>query len=117
MKPGLVSCNIFMLGCIGTFWQSATLLGFGMWGWIILGAGVLVGISPHLPSMRANARAVALILVMLSCIALPLALLAAGTGGAFKLSTDEILLLLGFAMIAVSGIAVARATRRKRVEA
>ena len=113
-RPGIAACGVFMLACVGTFWQSATLLGFGFWGWTILGAGVLVGISPWLPMLRESARGIALILVMLSCLALPLMLLAATIGGSFKLGNDDVLLLLGFAAIAVSGIAVARATKRKR---
>lgn len=83
-----------------------------MWFWIISVTGVFVAISQFLPTLRAIGGVAALVLAVISLIAVALTLLAATIGGSFELDHRETLLVLGFFMIAVSGILLARINKR-----
>lgn len=109
MRAGAISSAVFALSCIGTSVLSSRILGPGMWGWIILAAGVFVGSSPYVGSFAAAGRAVGLLLAVAATLAVGLGLLAATAGGRFRLPADQALLLGLFTIIAVSGFVLFRA--------
>ena len=105
---------MFAVSCLGASVLSARILGPGMWGWIILAAGVFVGSSPYIPTVSALGRVVALLLAVVSACAVALGLLAATIGGKFRLPDDQALLLGLFAIIAVSGFVLSRTKKSRR---
>lgn len=113
MKTGAISSTVFALSCIGAFFLSGRILGPGMWGWIILAAGVVVASSPYISSLTAFGRVLGLLLAVVAIGAVALGLLAATIGGRFRLPGDQALLLGLFAIIAVSGIVFFRAKPKR----
>jgi hypothetical protein len=103
---------IFAIACVATSAVSGSILGVGMWFWIIIAAGVVVAVTQFIPSTRLIGSVVALLLSIVSLLAVALTLLAATIGGSFRLGTSESLLVFGFAMIAVFGIALVRFNRK-----
>jgi hypothetical protein len=107
----------FTIACLVTAAASNSLLGVGMWFWIILATGIFVGASQFVPALSASGAAAASLLAVLSVCAVVLTLLAATIGGSFELNGGETLLVFGFAMIAISGFLVARINKKAAVQA
>lgn len=107
---------LFAISCVATSWISGGLLGVGMWFWIIIAIGVFVAVSQFIPILRGLGSAAALLLGVISVCAVGLTLLAATTGGSFKLDNKEALLVFTFFMIAVLGFSLVGINKRKFVK-
>ncbi len=79
-----------------------------MWGWLMVLGGLFVGVSPHIPLLATAGRAVAFLAGVLGVLAVALGLLAATTGGSFRLPVDQALLLVLIAVAGVTGITYSR---------
>jgi len=108
---------LFALACLSTSIVSASIVGAGLWFWVIIFVGVFVAISQcmsNAPLMLKGAGAgLALLLSFISIAAILLGLLAGAIGGAFSLDASEALLLFLFFLIAVFGFIVAIRHKRK----
>lgn len=113
MKANKTIALLFAASCLSAAIASNSLLGVGIWFWIILASGVFVAASQFLPVLNALGAAVASSLATISVIAVLLTLLAATIGGSFELGTRETLLVFSFVMIAVFGFILAALVRRK----
>ena len=82
---------------------SGSILGVGMWFWIIIATGILVAISQFYSPLRPFGSVAALLLGIISVCAVLLTLLAATIGGSFELDGRETMLVFSFMMIAVFG--------------
>ena len=99
---------LYAISCFATSWISGSMLGVGMWFWIIIGSGVFVAFSQFFPIIRDFGAIVALLIGIISIIAVLLGLAAATIGGSFKLDNDELLLLLSFFLVAVFGFTLVK---------
>lgn len=104
---------LFALFCFATAWQSASLMGAGLWFWVIVASGGLVIISCHIKSLELVGAFIAGLLAVISICAVLLGLIAATIGGSFRLEQPEAMLLFLFFCIAVSGSTLALAYKRK----
>jgi hypothetical protein len=104
---------LFAIACIATSAVSGSILGVGMWFWIIIAAGVFVAVSQFIPMLRGLGSVAALLLGVISVCAVMLTLLAATTGGSFKIDNNEALLVFTFFMIAVLGFSLVGISKRK----
>ena len=104
---------LFAIACFATSAVSGSILGVGMWFWIISAIGALVAVSQFVPILRGLGSVAALLLGVISVCAVGLALLAATTGGSFKLDNKEALLVFAFFMIAVLGFILVGINKRK----
>lgn len=114
LKPGTISSVVFAIACTGAAFLSARILGPGMWGWIMLGGGLFVAASAHIPILAVPGRTVGMLAGVLGLLAVGLGLLAATIGGGFKLPGDQGLLLATIFVIAVSGILYSRSKPRAK---
>ncbi|NKB33911.1 MAG: hypothetical protein GKR91_12505 [Pseudomonadales bacterium] len=103
---------LFTISCFGTAAASNSLLGAGMWFFIIVAAGIFVTASQFHPWFRELGGIAASILGMISVLAVLLTLLAATIGGSFELGGSEALLVFGFTMIAIFGFLLARINKK-----
>lgn len=99
---------LFALSCFAASAISSSILGIGIWFWIIITAGVFVGASQFVPVLRNPGGRIASRLGIIAVLAVGLTLLAATTGGSFELGGSEALLVFAFFMIAVFGFSLAR---------
>jgi len=102
---------LFAVSCAATAYFSASILGPGMWFWIIIGTGIFVVISQLLtdiPLLVKLGSVLAGLLSFVSICAVALGLLAATIGGSFHLDDREAALLFFFFLIAVFGFILAR---------
>ncbi|MGB5607139.1 MAG: hypothetical protein WBN51_11505 [Gammaproteobacteria bacterium] len=97
---------LFAISCFATSAVSGSILGVGMWFWIIIAAGVFVADSQFAPMFRELGSVAALLLGVISVFAVVLTLLAGTIGGSLKLDNREALLVFTFSMIAVSGLSL-----------
>jgi len=104
---------LFAIACIATSAVSGSILGVGMWFWIIIAAGVFVAVSQFIPMLRGLGSVAALLLGVISVCGVMLTLLAATTGGSFKIDNNEALLVFTFFMIAVLGFSLVGISKRK----
>lgn len=104
---------LFGFSCLATALQSNSILGAGMWFWIILLSGLFVAVSAHQPKIASIGAAFAAILVLISIGAVLLGLVAASAGGSFRLQSNEALLLFFFGLIIVFGVMVVYANKRR----
>ena len=104
---------VFAMSCLLTSYTSATILGVGLWFWIIAATGLFVVASQFVPVLRGVGSAAALLLAVISVLAVVLTLLAATIGGTFKLDNREAVLVFGFFVIAVSGFLLARVNKKR----
>ncbi|NKB97289.1 MAG: hypothetical protein GKR90_02145 [Pseudomonadales bacterium] len=116
LKPGSVTSAGFVISGLFAFILSADLLGTGLWGFAIVGVSTLVGIAPYLPIVLPIARGLATLAAVLAIIAVVLGLLAATTGGSFKLPGDQGLLLFLLFLLAVFGILFGRSKNASEEE-
>ncbi|HAJ76008.1 MAG TPA: hypothetical protein DCM64_06090 [Gammaproteobacteria bacterium] len=105
---------LFAISCFATSAVSNSILGVGMWFWIIIATGVFVTASQFLPALRELGGIVALILSIISVCAVVLTLLASTIGGSSGLGNSEALLVFTFTMIAVFGFSLARISNKIR---
>lgn len=105
---------LFAVSCFATSALSNSIMGPGMWFWIIIITGVFVALSQFFPKIRVFGAGIAGLLGIVSIFAVLLGLVAATIGGSFKLDTDEALLLFSFFLIAVFGITLVRVNRKPR---
>ena len=103
---------LFAIACLVTSFASASILGVGMWFWIITAPGMFVAVSQFVPALRGFGGVAASLLAAISVIAVVFTLLAATVGGSFKLDSRETLLVFGFFMIVVLGFLLARVNKR-----
>ena len=111
MKSGSLSTAVFAFTCFAAAALSFRILGPGLWGGVFVVVGVLIGASPYIGAMREPARAIALLQTMLAFLAVILVLLAATTGGSFRLPDDQALLLAMIGAIGALGLIVRRSLR------
>jgi len=112
-----VSSVLFGALCIAAALLSNSIMGAGMWFWIIIATGVLVASCSFMPSLNVLGALLALLLSAISICAVLLGLVAATIGGSFRLDGDEALLLFLFGLIAISGIAVVLLNRKRHLRA
>lgn len=117
MKPGAVSSILFALTGIAVAVLSGTMMGPGFWSMAIIGVSVLVALSPYIPALLQLAAGLAVFSAVLSFLAVALGLLAATTGGSFRLPADQGLLLFSFFLLAVFGLIFARAAKPPSADA
>ncbi len=97
---------LFAIACIATAAVSNSMMGAGLWFWIIIATGFIVAISQFFPLLRGIGSGLAFILSVFSLIAILLGLLAATIGGSFNMDSSTALLLFLFLVIAVLGFIV-----------
>tara|TARA_R110002073_G_scaffold12108_5_gene54121 strand:+ start:576 stop:932 length:357 start_codon:yes stop_codon:yes gene_type:complete len=95
---------LFAIVCFATSAVSNTIMGPGLWFWVIISCGFVVAVSQFYPMIRGVGAGVALILSIISICAVALGLLAATVGGSFNMDGASSLLLLLFFLIAVLGL-------------
>ncbi len=108
MKPGSISAFLLAVTGVAVFAVSRDIMGTGFWGAAILGFSALVAASPYVPVLLLVARPIAALASILSILAVLLGLLAATTGGSFRLPSDQSLLLALLFFLAVFGLIFAR---------
>jgi len=103
---------LFGIFCFATSAVSNSILGAGMWFWIIIATGIFVAVSQFSPILRVFGSVAALLLGVISVFAVILTLFAATIGGSFELDNREALLVFTFLMIAVFGFSLVIINRR-----
>lgn len=104
---------LFGFACLATALQSNSILGAGVWFWVILLSGFFVAASAHLPKIASLGAALAAILVIIAIGAILLGLVAATAGGSFRLQPSEALLLFFFGLICIFGVMVIYTNKRR----
>lgn len=104
---------VFALCCFSTAAVSSSLMGVGMWFWIIIGTGGFVAVSQYMPQLQDLGAGCAAILSVISVAAVMLGLVAATIGGSFRLQGQEALLLFLFFLIAVNGFTLLLLNKRR----
>jgi hypothetical protein len=104
---------LFALCCFSTAAVSHSLMGAGMWFWIIIGMGGFVAVSQYMPQLQDLGAGCAAILSVISVAAVMLGLVAATIGGSFRLQGQEALLLFLFFLIAVNGFTLLLLNKRR----
>ena len=107
---------LFCLSCFATAYQSNALLGAGMWFYIIVITGSFVAVSQFIQSLRAAGVALAMLLSVVSVLAVIFGYLASTIGGSSKTDTQAVLLLVFFGLIALFGFALVKAHRKEAKE-
>jgi len=98
---------VFAITCFSTSALSNSIMGAGMWFWVIIAVGLFVPISQYFPKLREPGAVAACILGCISICAVLFGLVAATIGGSFRLEDREALLLFLFFIIGVIGITMA----------
>ncbi|WP_111980103.1 hypothetical protein [Algibacillus agarilyticus] len=98
---------LFMLSCIATFLTSASVVGFGFWGWLICVIGIVSCVTQYYPRLRGLGSLLALLLALGSGITILCGLLASTIGGSFKIEDGLTLLLFMFFVTAILGLTFA----------
>ena len=98
----------FAISCFATSGLSGSMLGVGMWFWIIVATGFFVAISQFVPILRGIGTVAASVLGVIAILAALAALLVVMSFGGSGASNEDILLILGFVMIAVFGFSLVR---------
>ena len=93
MKPGAITSALFALTALGVTLVSGSMMELGFWSMAIIGVAVIVAASPYLPVLMPIAKGLAVLAGVLSVLAVVFGLLAATTGGSFRLPSDQGLLL------------------------
>ena len=103
---------LFAITCFATSALSNSIMGAGIWFWVIIASGLLVAVCQWFPMLQSLAAGVALLLSTLSVLAVLLGLLASTIGGSFNIDDSSALLLFLFFVIAVLGFVVSSIYRR-----
>lgn len=97
---------LFAITCFATSILSNSIMGAGLWFWVILSTGLVVVASQHIESLRGVGSLFAVLLSFISVFAVLFGLVAATIGGSFHLDDNEALLLFLFFIIAILGFAL-----------
>ena len=108
MRPGALSSALFVVASVLIVWLSSSLLGIGLWSLLMLGVSVPVGAAPYHHAIFPVAKALAMIAGIISLLAVALLLLAATTGGSFRLPDDQTLLAALLVFYGIVGLAFSR---------
>lgn len=103
---------LFAIACFSTSALSSSIMGVGMWFWVILAAGLLVAACQWIPRLQSLAAGVAFSLSIISILAVLLGLLASTIGGSFNIDSSSAFLLFLFFIIAVLGFVLSSLYRR-----
>jgi len=104
---------LFTLACFSTAAASNSILGAGMWFFIIVATGIFVSVSQFHPFFRDLGSTAAFLLAIISVAAVALTLLA-GTIGSNGLGGSEAWLVMSFTMIAVFGFLLPRTNKLRK---
>lgn len=109
---------LFAITCFATAGVSASLMGAGMWFWIIIASGTFVAVSQFYPVIRGAGSGLAVLLGIVSICAVALGLLASTIGGSFRLDDQLAILLLLFFVIFILGLVLGSMFKRslKRID-
>lgn len=102
----------FAIACIATSAVSNSMMGAGLWFWVIIATGLVVAVSQFFPMLRGVGSGLALMLATLSVCAVLLGLLAATIGGSFNMDGSAAFLLFLFFVIAVLGFVLSSLYKR-----
>tara|TARA_B110000858_G_scaffold198436_1_gene264957 strand:- start:2909 stop:3271 length:363 start_codon:yes stop_codon:yes gene_type:complete len=103
---------LFAITCFATSALSSSIMGAGLWFWVIIASGLIVAVCQWFPMLQSLAAGVALLLSTLSILAVLLGLLASTIGGSFNIDGSSALLLFLFFVIAVLGFVISSLYRR-----
>ncbi len=95
---------LFAVVCFSASALSNSIMGAGMWFWIIIITGLFVAISQYYPRLRGLGAGLAVLLSIISIFAVGLGLLASTIGGSFNIDDSSALLLLLFFVIFILGL-------------
>ena len=95
------------MACFATSAVSSSIMGAGMWFWLIIIVGSFVAVSQFYSKLRGAGAGLALSLSMLSVCAVVLGVLAATIGGSFRMDESTSLLMFLFCIVAVLGVLLA----------
>lgn len=108
MKPGSITSALIAVVGLAIAALSASLLGVGVWGLAILAVSLVIAISPYVDVLMPLAKGMAAFFAVIAVLAILLGLLAATTGGTFRLPADQALLLFLFGVYAILCIVFSR---------
>ncbi len=108
---------LFTISCIATSTVSSHIMGIGIWFWVIIVIGMVVGISQFFKPLIEMGTALAILLSVISACAILLGLVAATIGGSFRMDDSAALLLFLFFTIIMNGIALALVNNKKNKKA
>ncbi|WP_286266851.1 hypothetical protein [Thalassotalea atypica] len=108
-----ITSIVFSLLCLATALVSNTIMGAGMWFWVIVIIGIIVFISAFITKLNIVGVILAGLLSIVSVCAVLLGLLAATIGGSFKLGHLEGLLLVLFALVAITGAIIITLNKKR----
>ena len=114
MKRGAVSTVVFSAACVSAAFLSFSVLGGGMWAYVLIAAGLLSVVSPYFTPIQPAVGSLAMVGGVLALVASLLGCLAATIGGSFRLPGDQALLLLLLAIIGVTGIVIGKVYGARR---
>ena len=103
----------FAIVCFSASALSSNIIGAGMWFWIIIITGLFVAISQYYPRLRGIGSGLAVLLSIISIIAVGLGLLASTIGGSFNIDDSFVLLLFLFFVIFALGIVLGSMYKRR----
>jgi hypothetical protein len=98
---------LFALACFATSAQSNSMMGAGLWFWVIIATGFIVASSQFFPRLKGPGSGLALLLGIISICAILFGMIAATIGGSFKMDDSSALLLFLFFIIVVLGFTLA----------
>ena len=104
--------TLFAITCFSTSALSSSLMGTGLWFWVIIASGFLVAGSQFFPKLESIGSAIAMTLGILSVFAVLLGLLASTIGGSFKIDSSTALLLFLFFLISILGFVIVRLNKK-----
>ena len=98
---------LFSFTCMATSAVSNSLMGAGMWFWLIIFIGLFSAVSQFVPKLKGAGSGLALCLSGISIVAIFLGTIASTIGGAFRMDESTILLMLLFFLNAILGFTLA----------
>lgn len=104
--------SLFAITCFATSALSSSMMGAGFWFWVIIASGFIVALCQFFPKFRSVGSGVALLLSILSILAVLLGLVASTIGGSFKIDNSTAFLLFLFFVISVLGFVIISLEKR-----
>ena len=102
---GAISSGLLAVSCFTASVASINALGPSAWAYGLLPFGVGFAVAPYFEQLRYPARLLAMFAGVISIFAGIFILLAATTGGSFRITGDQVALLAAIFAIGVFGIA------------
>ena len=96
---------LFVSAVAGACGYSMSILGAGMWAWLLLLVAGFVLVSVFVPSLDHMATILGKISGLLAVLALALLLLAATVGGSFRMSESNAIFAVLLVLVALFGLA------------